>query len=127
MSGTIWHLTTRADWESALDTGSYTRSTRGHSLPEVGFIHASYPHQLADIAELLYTDGLDELVVLDLDFHALEAVGSMVVLEPGDPSDPDSAHYPHIYGPVPVSAVRRVLAGFAADGSFVVAGEVPHR
>jgi uncharacterized protein (DUF952 family) len=48
---TILHLAHRDDWERALATGEYRTSTRGATLDDVGFIHASYPDQLPRVAD----------------------------------------------------------------------------
>lgn len=39
----IWHLAHRDDWEQACSAGAYRMSTRGATLDQVGFIHASRP------------------------------------------------------------------------------------
>ena len=41
----IYHLAEQAHWRQALRDGTYTRSTRGRSLAEEGFIHASSAEQ----------------------------------------------------------------------------------
>lgn len=40
--------------------------------------------------------------------------------EPGDPHDPSSEAFPHVYGPIPVSAVTRVLPARIDRGRVVV-------
>ena len=93
----IYHAALPADWEAALATGSYEVSTRGMTLADVGFIHASYEHQVEGVANTFYPD-VDELVLLTID---REAVGAPVVDEPV----PTGEGFPHIYGPLPVDAV----------------------
>jgi glutathione S-transferase len=92
----IYHAALPTDWDRAIAAGSYQVSTRGSTLAEVGFIHASYDHQLEAVANTFYAD-VDELVVLVID---PDAVGAPVVDEPvaGD-------RYPHVYGPLPIAAV----------------------
>ena len=51
-------------------------------------------------------DGPGELVVLEIDVARL-GERTPVRVEPGDPADPGSEQYPHLYGPVPVDAVVR--------------------
>lgn len=117
----IWHIADREHWEDARVVGRYERSTRDAGLVEVGFIHACTPGQLGGVASLFYADYPGDLVVLDLDEAMLTALGSPVRREPGDPSDPESEQFPHIYGPIPVSAVKAVYpAGFDRDGRFFV-------
>src|SRR3954471_20051564 len=88
----LWHLAERAEWQDAQATGSYERSTRGLSLAEVGFVHCSYPHQLAGGAAAFYADATD-LVLLRIDPAAVPAE---IRVEDG---------FPHVYGPIPVAAV----------------------
>ena len=38
----IFHVATRAEWEAADAVGSYQMSTKGATLDQVGFIHASW-------------------------------------------------------------------------------------
>jgi glutathione S-transferase len=94
----IYHAALPADyWEAALATGSYEISTRGMTLTDVGFIHASYEHQVEGVANTFYPD-VDELVLLTID---RETIGAPVVDEPV----PTGEEFPHIYGPLPVDAV----------------------
>ncbi|WNI16367.1 DUF952 domain-containing protein [Actinacidiphila sp. ITFR-21] len=106
----LLHLTERPLWEAARAAGTYTWSTRGRTLQQEGFIHCSLRHQLPAVAAFLYGDrdgrrdpaaGV-ELVVLVIDDTLL---GVPVRYEPAAPGAPE---YPHIYGPLPVAAVRAV-------------------
>jgi len=92
----LLHLALPAEWTTALAAGTYERSTRGKSLAEVGFIHASLPHQVRGVAEAFYAD-LDELVLLRIDPALVDAE---VKVEDG---------FPHIYGALPVEAVREAV------------------
>jgi uncharacterized protein (DUF952 family) len=96
------HITERTNWESALRTGWYRSSTRGVSLDEQGFIHCSLPHQLRAVAEHIYDDA-DDLVVLVIDGERLSAHVEYEAPEPG------ADKYPHIYGPIPTTAVSDVV------------------
>jgi uncharacterized protein (DUF952 family) len=98
----LLHITERTTWEAALGTGWYRTSTRGMSLEEQGFIHCSLPHQLRAVAEFVYGDA-DDLVVLVIDSDRLDVPVKFETPEPG------AEKYPHIYGPVPVSAVTEVV------------------
>ena len=98
----LFHITERAAWESALSAGEYRTSTRGVSLEEQGFIHCSLRHQLRAVAEYIYGDA-DDLVVLVIDSARLTATVRYEVPEPGAES------YPHIYGPLPTGAVTAVI------------------
>lgn len=106
----ILHIAFRADWQQAQRTGTYDRSTRGASIQEVGFLHACEgPDQVGTVLTRFYADVSEPLVLLTLDESALAAAGLHVLREPGDPADPDSERFPHVYGgPLPVAAVSRV-------------------
>src|SRR5690606_15849266 len=94
----LLHLAIRAEWDAAREAGEpYRRSTRGASLDEVGFIHLSYPHQLATVANAIYADCPDPLCVLVLDPAALT---SSVIEE-----DVAGQLFPHCYGPIDLAAV----------------------
>ncbi|SOC52435.1 DUF952 domain-containing protein [Ornithinimicrobium cerasi] len=103
----VWHLAERRHWEAALASGSYERSTLGATLQEVGFVHASFPEQLPGVVRAHYARVAEPLVVLEIDPQLLDQAGVQVRLEPGDPDDPGSERFPHLYGPVPVPAVTR--------------------
>ncbi len=77
-------------------------STRGRTLQEEGFIHLSLPHQLPGVARMLYGDGGRGLVVLVVDPARLAAPVRYEAMKPG------GEEFPHLYGPLPVSAVVEV-------------------
>lgn len=94
------HLCTAEEWAQARTLGEL----RPESLDAVGFIHLSTPGQVHLPANRLYR-GRDDLVLLDIDPGRL---GAAVQWEPGVPTDPSSMLFPHLYGPLPSSAVTRV-------------------
>ena len=63
----VYHIATAADWEQAQRDGEYRTSTRGRSLREEGFIHASTAAQVLPVADMLYRDEPDDVVLLVLD------------------------------------------------------------
>jgi uncharacterized protein (DUF952 family) len=93
------HLAMPDDWAAAQAGGEYRMSTRGVTLEQEGFIHCSFDHQGLGVARRFYAD-VDELVLLRLDPSLL---GSEVVVEPPFPGAVE--HFPHIYGPIPLTAV----------------------
>ncbi|MGW4085638.1 DUF952 domain-containing protein [Streptomyces sp. NPDC004822] len=97
----ILHLTERSLWEAARDRGAYEISTRGRTLQEEGFIHCSTRAQLPAVAAFLYGsyDGPDDLVVLVVDPERLDVPLRYEAVKPG------GEEFPHVYGPLPVSAV----------------------
>ncbi|WP_277246499.1 DUF952 domain-containing protein [Micrococcus terreus] len=106
----VLHIAEQSDWETAQQAGVYDRSTRGASITQVGYLHGSATmDQVRTVLGFVYADVTEPLVLLTLDEGELAAHGLRVLLEPGDPQDPDSELFPHVYGgAVPVSAVRAV-------------------
>ena len=102
---TIFHLALAADWAAAQDTGAYAVSTRGRSLAVEGFIHASRADQWPGIRQTFYGDvPAEDLVLLQIDTDRLDVP---VVEEPPAPGATET--FPHVYGPLPVTAVVRAL------------------
>ncbi|MFD4633927.1 DUF952 domain-containing protein [Streptomyces sp. NPDC058284] len=100
----LLHITERALWDAARETGTYEMSTRGRTLGEEGFIHCSLPDQLRGVADFLYgnDEGPDELVILTIDSERLSVPVRFEAAKPG------GEEFPHIYGPLPVDAVTEV-------------------
>jgi uncharacterized protein (DUF952 family) len=96
----ILHIIARADWVAARAAGA----VRPPSLAEVGFVHCSDPGTVHLPAGRLYA-GRRDLLLLELDPARL---GAEVRWEPGDEAVPESPWYPHVYGPLDVSAVVAV-------------------
>ncbi|WP_456823237.1 DUF952 domain-containing protein [Cellulomonas sp. P5_E12] len=92
----ILHLTERAHWDDAVRTGSYRWSTRGRTLEQVGFVHASTREQLPGVAAFLYTGATEQLCVLVMETDTIAAAGTRVAFEDGGKGE----LYPHIYGPI---------------------------
>lgn len=100
----IHHLALVSDWDAALRVGEYRVSTRGRTLEEEGFIHASRPEQWGPVRERFYADLPDtDLVLLDVDTDLLDAE---VVDEPAVPGGTEL--FPHVRGPIPCAAVVAV-------------------
>ncbi|MFL0781541.1 MAG: DUF952 domain-containing protein [Prochlorococcus sp.] len=93
----IFHLAMDKDWQEAKTKGSYTISTLGMHLKQVGFIHASWAHQVSSTFERFYRDSSD-LVLLKIDPSRLNI-----------PLRADAAAngelFPHLYGPLPIAAI----------------------
>jgi uncharacterized protein (DUF952 family) len=96
----IYHFCPRADWAAAQRSGRYA----AESLAAQGFIHCSPRDQVHEPANLL-ARGRTDLVQLEIDESRLAA---RPVWEDGDPPHPDGRQFPHVYGPIPVAAVRSV-------------------
>lgn len=92
---TIHHLALAADWHTARTAGEYRISTLGRTLEQEGFIHCSRDlTQLREVHTRYYRDLTAPLLILDIDPTGLD-----VRTENG---------YPHLYGPLPVTAVTAV-------------------
>jgi uncharacterized protein (DUF952 family) len=109
----LYHITQAADWRDARAAGEYRLSTRGVTLEEQGFIHCSLPHQLRGVAEVIYHDA-DDLVVLVIDTGRLPVPVRFEAPQPG------AEEYPHIYGALPVEAVTSVVAVSRDDAGRLV-------
>lgn len=113
---TIYHVAFRTDWAEAVAAGEYHISTRGKTVEEQGYIHASTAAQVAGVANAFYADA-EDLLVLVIDPEKLTAPLRY------DPVPGADAPFPHIYGPLNVEAVtgtgelRR-----DADGRYVFEG-----
>jgi uncharacterized protein (DUF952 family) len=93
----IFHIATLADWKQAQESGTYTTSTYGRSLEQEGFIHAARDDQVPTVRDRFYGEVSEPLVVLEIETDLLDA-------DVRDEQVGDEV-YPHIYGPVPTSAV----------------------
>ena len=111
----LFHITERAVWERQQGSGEY----RAASLETEGFIHLSTPAQIVETANRFFRRQAG-LVLLVIDPARLT---SPVRWEPAP--DRAGALFPHLYGPLNVEAVRRVVS-FApnANGTFALPEEI---
>ncbi len=96
----LFHLALKADWQAAQANGSYRISTRGMSLEQVGFIHCSWQEQVQATFERFYADA-GEVLLLEIDPAAVNAPLRADAIPTGE-------LFPHLYGPLPLKAVRSV-------------------
>jgi uncharacterized protein (DUF952 family) len=107
-SSFILHLAGDTAWAAAARAGVYAAD----SLTTEGFIHCSTPQQVIPVANRLFRNRHD-LVLLQIDTARVDAAIRYENLEGG------TELYPHIYGPLPVSAVVRATPFPPdADGAF---------
>ncbi|MGO4258875.1 DUF952 domain-containing protein [Marmoricola sp. RAF53] len=98
----IYHLALLSDWEAAQAAGDYRVSTRGVTLEQEGFIHASRADQWRSVLERFYADVTEPLVLLVVDPALLTCeLRSEHVPEARDT-------FPHLYGPLNLDAVVEV-------------------
>ncbi|MFO7321026.1 MAG: DUF952 domain-containing protein [Chloroflexota bacterium] len=104
----ILHITTVDAWDEARSIGLY----KGDTLQTQGFIHFSRPDQILQVANNFYA-GRNDLVLLVVDTKRLtsELRWEAPVHAGGNGPKADEAEdlYPHLYGPLNVDAVIRVV------------------
>ena len=93
----VFHIVSIQAWDAAATVGEY----RPGSLAAEGFIHFSYAEQVAATANRYYSS-LDGLQVLEVDPDRL---GTELVEEP---SPATGELFPHLYAPLPTTAVVAV-------------------
>lgn len=91
----IFHICRRDEWEDAIRAGSYAGSSQDRAD---GFIHFSDGSQIVESARR-HRGGQDDLVLVAVEPAAL---GPALKWEPSR----SGALFPHLYGPLPTSAVR---------------------
>lgn len=112
----ILHIARREEWEQAQTEGTY----RTPSLETQGFIHFSQPEQVVQTANTFYA-GCAGLVLLCVDPARLR---SGLRYEAGNESTGEV--FPHLYGPLNVDAVVKVIEfSPGADGTFTLPEGIP--
>ena len=107
----LYRIAEAADWQQAQHTGHFASA----DLAAEGFIHSSELHQVLETAQRYYT-GPADLMLLEWDEAALAAVGVRVEREWVESRQ---QHFAHVFGPVPLAAVRRTWPfPAAASGGF---------
>lgn len=90
----IYHIALKEDWDKAQQNGFYEHP----SLKEEGFIHCSEDRQVADVLERFFK-GKTNLLKLVIDTDKLTSH----YVQEWSPSILDT--FPHIYGPINLSAI----------------------
>ena len=93
----IFHVATLADWQRAKALGTYTTSTYGASLEEVGFIHAARAEQVAGVVADYYSEVDEPILLLEIETDLLDV--------PWREDPVGDQTFPHVYGPLPTEAV----------------------
>jgi uncharacterized protein (DUF952 family) len=116
----VYHIASREAWQTALTTGEY----RPPSVEAQGFVHCSTRAQVVATANRYFASE-DGLVLLCIETSRLKAP---LRYEPPDMpghEGRDGDLFPHLYGPLNIDAVSRVLAFPAnADGTFTLPPEL---
>jgi len=101
----ILHITTDKEWRKAQVEGEYTAP----SLKTDGFIHCSTAMQTIDTANIFFK-GQSGLVLLCIDENKLKSECRYEDPAGGGHSYPNLGElFPHVYGPIPISAVIKVV------------------
>ncbi|MBT2559176.1 DUF952 domain-containing protein [Hymenobacter sp. ISL-91] len=95
----LYRISQPDDWQRAQQTGFFASA----DLTAEGFIHASELGQVLETARLYYA-GSPGALLLELDETAMLAAGVRVEREWAAGRQ---AWFPHVFGPVPLAAVRR--------------------
>ena len=98
----IFHLATVSAWRAAEGAGTYTVSTIGLDLADVGFIHCSQAEQVAGVHQRFYTDVSEPLLLLTIETDRLSAPWQL------DEVTGQPLPFPHVYGPLNLDAVVAV-------------------
>ncbi|MEU6641389.1 DUF952 domain-containing protein [Saccharomonospora sp. NPDC046836] len=113
----LLHICPAADWAAVPDGGLY----RPASLAEAGFVHCSDFGTVHLPATRLFR-GRTDLLLLCVDPARL---GVPVRWEPAVPPEPGAPWFPHVYGPIPATAVVAVHRfPPEPDGSFRLPAEL---
>ena len=120
----VLHITSTAEWNAARATGSY----RSASLLDEGFIHCSTAAQTVGTANK-YFRGRADLVLLCIDAARIADLRyEPPVTSTGAPDPRAGERFPHIYGPLALDAVIRVVAfPCDQDGGFTLPPGLPSR
>ena len=110
----LYHITTRSEAVAAEQSGEYIPT----AFAADGFIHCSHARQVVWVANQRFR-GRQDLVLLEIDPARLSCPVVEENLEGGEEL------FPHIYGPLPFSAVVWVHAfPCEGQGSFELPGTV---
>ena len=104
----LYRIAELADWQQAQQTGFFASA----DLAAEGFIHSSEQHQILETARRYYA-GRAGLTLLEWDEAALAAANVRVEREWVTSRQ---QHFAHVFGAVPLAAVRRTWP-FVADAA----------
>ncbi len=116
----IFHIASLKAWDEAQERGDY----RTESLATEGFIHCSTVSQVLHVAENFY-QGQHGLVLLAIEPTLLSSDLKWEAPSGGSPPPgvPKGDPFPHIYGPINLDAVIKVLdLEKNEDNEFILPG-----
>lgn len=104
----IYHITTRSEWQTAQATGHYAVP----ALQREGFIHCSTAAQVVRVGNAFYRE-VPDCVLLCIEPKKLTSPVQWEAPAHPDPDNPPPVAaqelFPHIYGPLNLAAVVRVV------------------
>lgn len=113
--GRLFHLALGREWAAALAGTGYRTSTRGRTVDEEGFTHCCHATQVQGVGARYYADVDEPLLLLEIDPTLLTSP----VVEEVPPGGDEP--FPHVYGPIDVTAVVAAHdVGRADDGALVL-------
>jgi uncharacterized protein (DUF952 family) len=93
----LHHVLSTHAWDAAQAAGEHAPP----NLARDGFLHCCTPAQLGFVLRRHFA-GVTGLVILTFDSDAVPAAIEWVT------SEPDQDPFPHLYGPIPCTAVRHI-------------------
>ena len=109
----IYRLAEPSDWLAAQMVGHFA----SQDLAREGFIHACTAEQLAGVARRYYA-GREGLWLLELETGPL---AGLLKWEPATQGE----LFPHLYGPIPLAAIRRFAAVPPLTAEVLAAADMP--
>ncbi|MBO0839640.1 MAG: DUF952 domain-containing protein [Sciscionella sp.] len=100
----IVHICPRDDWAAAVAAGEL----RPPSIASLGFVHCSDPSSVHIPAQRLFAGRTDVLLLVIDESRLTVPVRWERGIEPNGRQRADELLFPHVYGPIPVSAVIAV-------------------
>ena len=116
----IFHITSRTAWDDAQQSGDY----RVENLATEGFIHCSTISQVLPVVENFYKaqSGL-VLLLIEPTLLSSDLIWEPPSGESPPPGVPKGEPFPHIYGPINLDAVIKVLdLEKNEDNEFILPG-----
>ena len=95
--GKIFHITTKEKWKNAKKEGTYSSTT----LVSQGFIHCSTKDQVIEIANCLFKDVLNVIILEIIE----EKIKGKIVYENFEGK---KELFPHIYGKIELDTVNTI-------------------
>ena len=114
----IYHLCGESLFRAGFSGGHY----RPDSLAAEGFIHCAGQREVVAIANDLFSDLRERVLVLEIDTRVLESPVRWEEPAPlgrgGQTHLQGSPHFPHVYGPIEADAIRAGAVIYGSEAGF---------